>query len=275
MTETKVYEMLLELIKSKASNARITDSELNNYFVPEGILFKQNYLQRLASSLQNSGMMHNSIRFNESKERYDHIKKVLCDFDAKKVLKKYNDWKDLYDALTNKGDLDNGTQKDTNDKKTNWGKYAKGLYDGVVFLEKKDGNQMITNLCESPVEDYELVNKIEEIKKIEKNIHGLGFALVCDWLKECGCTWLAKPDTHIKIVCSAISKVIDPNKVNAEMTDIDIIKFVFKFAKGIQPDHPDATAYKLDKIIWLICTGNFYLQKDKIGRETILSKLKN
>ena len=74
MTKIEVYEMLLELINSKASSARIKKRELNDYFKPEGILFKQNYLQRLASSLQNSGMMHNSIRFNESEERYNHIK---------------------------------------------------------------------------------------------------------------------------------------------------------------------------------------------------------
>ena len=99
MTKTDAYEMLLELINSKASSARITENELQKYFQPEGILLGQNYLQRLASSLQNSGMMHNSIRFNESEERYNHIKNVLCDFDAKKVLNKYNNWKDLITLL--------------------------------------------------------------------------------------------------------------------------------------------------------------------------------
>lgn len=271
MTKIEVYEMLLELINNKASSAHITESELNCYFQPEGIVLGQNYLQRLASSLQNSGMMHNSIRFNESEERYNHIKKALCDFDAKKVLKKYSNWKDLYNALTHNGDLDNGTQKDTDDKKTNWGKYAKGLYYGIDFLENNGGNEKIKKLCDSPVNNAELEKKIKEIKCIEKHIYGLGFALTCDWLKECGCTWLAKPDIHIKIVCSAIAS----GKENAEMTDIDIIKFVFNFSEEIQRKYPDATAYKLDKIIWLICTGNFYLQKDKIGRDTILSKLRN
>ena len=174
-------------------------------------------------------------------------------------------------ALTNNGNLDNGIQKDNDDKKTNWGKYAKGLYYGIDFLENHGGNQIIEKLCVVPVNEAELDKKIKEIKQIEKGIYGLGFTLTCDWLKECGCTWLAKPDIHIKIVCSAIAS----EKTNVVMTDVDIIKFVFNFAKDIQPIYPDVTAYKLDKIIWLICTGNFYLQKDKIGRDTILAKLRS
>ena len=216
-------------------------------------------------------MMHNSIRFNESEERYNHIKNALFHFDAEKVLEKYGNWQELYNVLTNSGEFDNGIQKDTDEKRTNWGKYAKGLYCGVEFLKKEQGNEKIEWLCNEPTTTEELNKKIKEIKEIEKRIHGLGFALTCDWLKECGCTWLAKPDIHIKIVCSAIV-----GKSEKElMSDVDIIKFVFNMSKENKQKYSDVTAYKLDKIIWLICTGNFYLQKDKIGRDTILSLLKN
>jgi hypothetical protein len=34
-----------------------------------------------------------------------------------------------------------------------------------------------------------------------------------------------------------------------------------------------ATAYKLDKIIWLLCTGEFYLDGKRIGREAIYRKI--
>lgn len=82
MTKTEIYEMLLKLITEKAEAMHITEKELSKYYIPEGIALKQNYLERLASSLQNSGMMHNSIRFNESEERYIHIKNALCNFDC-------------------------------------------------------------------------------------------------------------------------------------------------------------------------------------------------
>ena len=270
MDAIQIYEMLLELITKKARSMHISENELNEYYIPEGIVLKQYYLERLASSLQNSGMMHNSIRFNESEERYEHIKNILCNFDCNETLSKYDTWQKLYDALTQKGALDNGIQKDKEEKRTNWGKYAKGIYCGMEFLANENGKEKIDTLCKEPVNTEELNQKIKELKDIERRIHGLGFALTCDWLKECGCIWLAKPDVHIKIVCSAI----DGKSETEMMSDVDIIKFMFNLSNSIKEKYPDVTAYKLDKIIWLICTSNFYLQKDKIGRDTILSLLR-
>ena len=59
------------------------------------------------------------------------------------------------------------------------------------------------------------------------------------------------------------------------MSDEAVIKFMFNFSNIVKDKYPDVTPYKLDKIIWLICTGNFYLEKDKIGRDTILRRLKD
>ncbi len=271
MTKIEIYEMLLKLITEKAEAMHITEKELSKYYIPEGIALKQNYLERLASSLQNSGMMHNSIRFNESEERYFHIKNALYNFDCEKALEKYLSWRELYNALTDDGELDNGTQKDKDEKGTNWGKYAKGLYSGIEFLIKENGVETIHSLCDEPKTKEELEGKIKELKNIENRVFGLGFALTCDWLKECGCTWLAKPDIHIKTVCSAI----DGRNGAEMMSDTDVIRFMYDLSDAVRDKHPDATAYKIDKIIWLICTGNFYLQKDRIGRDTILSLLKS
>lgn len=270
MTAIEIYEILSKLLAQKANSMRITKDELEKYNIPEGWIFRQSYLERLASSLQNSGMMHNSIRFNESEERYLHIKNVLCDFDCGQVLAKYGNWQALYNGLTRDGALDRGKQKETNEKKTNWGKYAKGLFCGVEFLAKENGTCEIEALCKPPTTEEELNAKIKKIKNIEDRIHGLGFALTCDWLKECGCTWLAKPDIHIKVVCSAIAGKGEESR----MSDVEIIKFMFHFAADVQKKYPDVTAYQIDKMIWLICTGNFYLQKDKTGRDTILSMIK-
>ncbi len=271
MNAIQIYEMLTELIAEKATVMRISEAELNKYYIPEGIWLKQNRLVRLASSLQNSGMMHNSIRFNESDERFEHIKSVLCNFDCNEALSKYGNWRELYDALTQNGKLDNGTSKAKQKEKTNWIKYAKGLFCGMEFLANENGEKVIDALCENPTSAEELDKKIKALKRVEKRIHGLGFALTCDWLKECGCNWLAKPDVHIKIVCSAIEGRSDTDI----MSDVDVIKYMFNLSEAVKEKYPDATAYKLDKIIWLICTGNFYLQKDKIGRDKILSLLRD
>lgn len=257
----EIYEILLELLSQKVASRRLTDDELNRYFIPEGIALGQNYFERLASSLQNSGMMHNSIRFNDSALRYEHIKSVLCQFDFQQVQRRYSTVDQLYLALTNNGTMDNGTKKT---KETNWQKYAKGLFDGVQFLAN-GGSDTIRTLCQEPATLQDFCAKIQVLKTIKQSIHGLGFPLTCDWLKECGCQWLAKPDVHIQVVCSAI--------VGRELTDMETIETVFELSKQIQQVYPDATAYKIDKVIWLICTGNFYMQNDGIGRDTILSSI--
>ena len=109
--------------------------------------------------------------------------------------------------------------------------------------------------------------EIAEIKKISGAIHGLGIALTCDWLKECGCTYLAKPDGHVKAV---IKSWYD------KATEEEILKIMYKWAKMVRESGLDnkATAYKLDKIIWLLCTGNFYHDKMKSGQDAICGRIK-
>jgi len=278
MDNKKFYDELIRLLNDKAKSQSVSQSELQKYFKPEGILLSENYLTRLSSSLQNSGMMHNSIRFNESDERRTTIKEALLDFDGKKALERYSEWQELYNALTNGGKLDEGLQKHLRDEKrneerarkkgekyvkkerkeTNFEKYSKGLYDGLEFLYREGGNKLIDGLCEAPTDDYPLKKKIANLKAIQKRIHGLGFALTCDWIKECGAEWLAKPDVHIKTVIEALNGGKEPS-------DEKTVEMVYALAEEI-----GTTAYKLDKVIWLICTGNFYLSRDKINRDTIL-----
>lgn len=279
----ELYEKLLELLDSKAAAASIDKTELQDYFTPEGVLLKQNYLERLASSLQNSGMMHNSIRFNESRERRELIKSALCDFDGKAALDKFNNAEELYNALTDVGRLDAGLQKQINNdtkaearakkkgmhytpKKhlpTNWQKYANGLFDGLKFLYNEKGIELIDGLCKDPTSENELKSKLKTLGGIEKRIHGLGFALCCDWIKECGARWLAKPDVHIKVVASYAAQ-------NEELlSDQKTIEFMYSWAT-----EAGTTAYELDKVIWLICTGNFYLKRDMINRDSILKAVK-
>ena len=81
-----------------------------------------------------------------------------------------------------------------------------------------------------------------------------------------GCTWLAKPDIHINEVYKAI---VNKDKFK----DYDVMKFMFNWARTIKDEKFDKniSVYKLDKIIWLACTGNFYLDNVKVGREMVIN----
>jgi len=260
----KLYKTLYVDLVSLASVAGVDEAELQKYFVPEGNTTSESILLRLCSSLQNSGMMHNSIKFNDRNNPANRaiIESVMCGYNTKAAAAKYDDWQSIYNAMVAAGIVDNGIGEK---KETNWEKYCRGLYDGIHFLTDESGEQIIRNLAAVSV----LTDKeIREIKTISTKIHGLGFALTCDWLKECGCVWLAKPDVHINGVIKHLKNV-------DKITDDEVLKEMFSWAELVRTNNTDtdATAYKLDKIIWLLCTGEFYLDDGHIGRDAIFKKV--
>ena len=258
-----LYTTLYNDLVSLASVAGISENDLKKYFSPRKITKSDNILFRLCSSLQNSSMMRNSIKFNDSSFQCNRkaIGETLLEFNTIKAIEKYNNWKEVYNVITERV-TDKGKGKN---KETNWEKYCKGIYDGLQFLNAENGESKIKRLAgitEPTDEDF------MEIINISDKIHGLGYALTCDWLKECGCVWLAKPDGHIN---SVIMHITGDNKIKEN----DVVREMFTWAKTIREENidPDATAYKLDKIIWLLCTGDFYLDKIRIGREAIYRKI--
>lgn len=81
---------------------------------------------------------------------------------------------------------------------------------------------------------------------IQSKIYNMGFALACNWLKELGYYKYAKPDRHTKDVCKALRLISSDN-------DIECFEAMMKTAQeaGVE-------AYAVDKVWWLICSGNFY-----------------
>ena len=146
------------------------------------------------------------------------------------------------------------------------------MYDGLVFLCNEGGQKKIKSLSDKDVPvGYSIEKAIKEIEAISGRIHGLGFALTCDWLKECGCLWLAKPDVHIKRVVSRLKKLPDGKTVS----DADTVAYMYEWAKAVIDEKIDnsVSAYKIDKIIWLLSTGNFYLNNIKFGRDIVYREI--
>ena len=263
----QLYKILSKDLDRLAAKSNVSCDELEKYFIPEMRLKEskregQNYLYRLASSLQNSGMMRNSIRFNDDEIRRTQIKEVLLDWDIKKARKAYLSADGIYNKFKEVcgSDFDKGSGSK---RETNWKKYCKGLFGGLKYLADENGMQEICSLVSF---DYNksserISDKIKILKSIQSKIHGLGFALTCDWLKECGCEWLAKPDTHV-------IEVVKHFKRAQKMSECQVVEFVFEWSKLV-----NVTAYKIDKIIWLLCTGNFYLNKPKTSRSAILKQI--
>ncbi len=257
--QIELYKKLYGSLVNYAAAMGIDEVSLQRYFYPKRDITSKGILIRLCSSLQNSGRMRNSIKFND-KDTTNRmiIKKVLFDFNTKKSASIYHEWTSIYDAMLDMGIIDKGMKKHT---ATNWEKYCRGLYDGLQFLTVDNGEKIIADLvATSNMTDKEL----KELHAISKKIHGLGLSLTCDWLKDCGCTWLAKPDVHI-------IKVVRYMQSDDKLNEEDVIKEMFSWAQAVKKSGTDknATADKIDKIIWLLCTGTFYLDDNRIGREAI------
>ncbi len=269
------YRKIRALYDNLINYIGITDDE-NKLFIPEGDYTNESIIRGLCSSLQNSGRMINSIKFNDrsDKSNKNSISKALYNYNAEECVKKYNCWQALYEELLIQGINDNGKKRQNGEKQriTNWEKYAKGLYEGIHYLldNNNKGFETIKALVKQSNDIQSITDKeINIITGISEKITGMGIALVCDWLKECGCVWLVKPDAHIKEV---YRNLIEPHK--EKVTEKEIIIDMFDYATLIkEKEDKYMTAYKLDKMIWLICTGDFYQYDKKISKDEFVSLL--
>lgn len=195
--------------------------------------------------------------------------------------------------------------KDVNEDK--WKEYFNGIYSMAKFLNSSS----IENTL-SPVDSIDSLKiKLYETRKIQNQIKGVGPAVCYNWLKECGATWLAKPDLHIKRVVAELifnenkDSLEEPNendlskradiilqkyldleknkklrsfpanmgiKANCKLSvDEFVTVYMWEWAKEI-----GVSAYQLDRIMYLYCTGgDFFMDRDKMISEVNLLEMIN
>lgn len=217
--------------------------------------------ERLLGSLQNRQSLPNIIKFWH--KDYEKIyRQILCDFDPKKVFRKY------------KGtEGSNQLFKDLNEK-VHWNtehselpkQWCEGAVDAAEILAKYKDSKALYDVLMKKADNGNLKKIAEYWDSLP--IKGMGLALSCDFLKEIGID-LPKPDVHIVAV---IKEVFSLKK---DISDDDLTTEFIKIVNILKKNHPDMTAYKLDKMIWLICTGNFYLHSNapKTMRDCLIAKI--
>ena len=90
---------------------------------------------------------------------------------------------------------------------------------------------------------------------LSKEVFGFGFPLACDFLKELGYVQYSKPDTHLKEIFKELGLVESDN-------DYEVFKKIVKIGLLVKKDPAI-----VDKVFWLIGSGNFYESDVKIGRQ--------
>jgi len=173
--------------------------------------------------------------------------KVINYAGRKEEIKNYIHFPDLsYCANLDAKELsDYFISKYNSNSKRCWLQYCKGIISGAKFLSQfRDYNKFketcdAFNTSDTTREAYALF--------LSTKINNMGFAIACNWLKELGYKNYPKPDVHMKDICFAFG-LIDEKK-----NDIDCFEAMIKVARICNVD-----PYKLDKVWWLICSGNFY-----------------
>ena len=211
------------------------DSEFNDLY---------DVTKRMVKTLSNRNMMKGVINFDKKEKE---IKKILFNFDHNKILGNYSSSKKLFKVFIKKFEV-----KNSESKKNLWRVYSKGIISGSKFIsnfkDKKEFNKF--------VESFKL-NKFTKSALpmiIGKEIDGFGFALACDFLKELGYREYPKPDVHLITIFNEL-ELCNSSK------EYEVYKSIIEMAKIVGED-----AYTVDKIFWLIGSGDFYKVKEKIGR---------
>lgn len=88
---------------------------------------------------------------------------------------------------------------------------------------------------------------------LQNKVNGFGLALACDFLKELGYVKYAKPDVYLKKIFTSLELC------SAKASDYDVLEAIIRVAQ-----HAGVTPYKVDKVFWLIGSGDF-LQRQKEG----------
>ncbi|MDO9546549.1 MAG: hypothetical protein Q7J07_07345 [Pelolinea sp.] len=189
----------------------------------------------MIESAQNRNMLPGVIQFQE---RHAVFKEILFNFDPQLILDYYDD-ESLFQSFQEKFSVKNPTSP-----RNLWRLFAKSIISICTFLTHFEDAQAF--------DDFVMTFTKNEITRaalpmvLEKEIYGFGFALACDFLKELGYTEYPKPDDHLMDVYSELGICIrDPYLV---------YKAAIRMAEACRK-----TAYYVDKTIWLICSGNYYL----------------
>jgi hypothetical protein len=198
---------------------------------------------RLLESLSNRQGMPKSIG------SVSRLSEVLFDFLPHKVSKEYGaDWERLFRDI---GSIIRPTSRMMITVPQNyWVVFSKGTIDSARFLSQFETAERYNDAVRQFAENSAFAAGLPKVLELE--IRGFGFALACDFLKESGWSQYAKADVHTKKLLEGVGL--------ADGTDYGTFKAMVKISRIIQ-ENP----YRVDKILWLIGSGNLYNRKESLN----------
>lgn len=198
----------------------------------------------LLGHAQNRQGMPNSIGDIEK------LSSVLFSFDHIKVNENYSDWASLFDAIVESGYRPPGRMIKENNK-SHWVIYCKAIISIAEFLSAYKSLDEFQAFVNGFLTNEQ--SKLALPLLLSEEIFGFGFALACDFLKENVSPQFIKPDTHINDIAQGLG-------ITKATNNYKIFKDVESYCSriGVLP-------YAVDKVFWLVGSGNFYLSGVKVA----------
>lgn len=286
---TKLVKCAEAYVRKKANVIRLLNDNtdvvavINSKYSPKNFIDAPDaerlnlVIERFCIELQNYQAMPLAINYGAFGKSYENkiFKFVKSEYSKKNTsaiaiyqglheICKFDEEKKLSETLENKIGTD---AKELKDKKVNsaWLRYSIGLRGAIDFLND--------NGLKSLYQYFEIGKKLN--LRIFKDIYYMGEALTYDFFKELGRTDLIKPDSHIK----AILKELFPNDNGKDYSDketvVKMLELIEAYNKG-KEEIDKRTPYYIDKLLWLCCTGTFYMDDIKIlnmNRQDFLESL--
>lgn len=255
MTDKVLYKSALDFLLSFDV---IKQTDLNKHLVSEYEKPKDLKIiyRRICESAQNKQMSSKVI--GNSIGGVDNLRIVLFDFDPQKVAENFKKTEaekllnQIREKLKPKGQV-----RTTN--RSLWPQFCQSVIDSAHFLKSFETADKFYNWANFFANDSKAKPALPLMISIE--IAGIGFPLACDFLKELGFVEYGKPDVHLKDIFEALN-IIDPHEKSVTKQDYATLKAIDRIAKA-----SNVTPYAVDKVFWLIGSGNFYLTGKNIGRQ--------
>jgi hypothetical protein len=240
------YQKLFEFGKKYLLDTDgVTKAMLDNHLYPDKLTTIEDVFKGLLDSLKNRSHMPNTIGELDKLKNFD---KVTYGYNSKQVMKNYDDWRDLFKQI--KAECNPKSEMNIDKEDSYWVIFCKGTMDAAKFLSHfsdfVEFDKFVWRFYETEFTHPALA------WLIGKEVYGLGFALACDFLKECGYTRYAKPDKHLKDIFNGLG-------ICDSKDDYVVYKAIINFANVIGQE-----PYVVDKVFWLIGSGNFYLDDVKV-----------
>jgi hypothetical protein len=238
-TETQdriIFNLANKFLRDKLLENKCNPEILNKYLFQNPLNSLSDYFQTLlesgASRERSQGVISKPIG------GIINLKKILFNFNVKKVSK-IKDSETLLNIIANSFDL-----KINKNKRGLWYQYCDTITSGAKFLNRFSDHTDFQNFVGLFHNDERARNALPLL--IKQEVKGFGLALACDFLKESGFHWYAKPDVHLIEIFSKLG-------LSSSKSDYEVLNAVIRVAKNT-----NTTPYLVDKIFWLIGSGRFY-----------------